>query len=186
MVAVKKFSSGIESIDFCNSSESARVMNSFVEEKTRGKIKNIIEAKSLNCRSSVVLINAIHFKGNWLYKFDEKLTTQDVFYVDEIDSIYADFMQIKKYFTVLHLDELDARALELKYDNSKFSFVILLPNDYSGLAALESRLTNHDLMKDFKRFDTASSRPEVIVVKIPKFSVVYEMELNKILKIVSV
>lgn len=184
-VAVKKFSSGIESVDFCNSDESARIINNFVEEKTRKKIRDIIEASSIRCAfDRMILINAIYFKGNWLYQFDEKLTKNDVFYPNEIDAIYVDFMNIRKRFNVLHLDELNARALELKYANSKFSFVIVLPNKFTGLAALESKLKNYDLMKDFMDFDSGSKKD--YVVKVPKFKVEYDIKLNKILINVSV
>lgn len=183
-VAVEQFSTGIERIDFCNSKESARIINDFVEEKTNKKILNMITPDSIKCKTGrLVLINAIYFKGDWLHKFDKSLTAPRVFYPNEIDAFYVDFMNIGESFNVLDLDELDARALKLKYARSELSLVIVLPNKYTGLAALESRLLNYDLMKAFKRF---GNRLRDVIVRIPMFKVEYEIELNKILKNVSV
>lgn len=182
-VTTKKFSADFGSINFCDSKESARIINDFVEERTGKKIKDIMNPSSIDCFVPVVLINAIYFKGDWLHPFDAKRTAQGVFHVDNIDSIYVDFMRIRHYFTVIDLDELDARALELEYANSKLSFVIVLPNRISGLAALESKLKNYNLMKEFKRFDNGFR--ELFVVKIPKFKVEYQTNLVDIMRNVS-
>lgn len=93
-------------------------------------------------------------------------------------------MHIKNNFNLLNLHELDARALELKYANSNFAFVIILPNYRTELAALESKLKHYDLMKDFKKFGNIFG--EEIDVKIPKFKIEYEANLNKALQNVSV
>lgn len=182
-VAVNKFSSGVELIDFFNQIESAQAINSFVEEKTRNKITNIITPDSISSDDRVVLINAIYFKGNWLYKFNKKNTDKADFYNNGIEPVPIDFMQMENNFGIIHLEQLDAKALELKYANSNFSFVIVLPHQRTGLAALELKLKNYDLMKDFEGF--ADGYEMGIDVKIPKFRIEYEANLNDALKNVS-
>ena len=47
---------------------SAAVVNSWVEEQTRGKIKSIVTEDVVQ-RIALVLVNAIYFKGKWLEPF---------------------------------------------------------------------------------------------------------------------
>lgn len=182
-VAVNKFSSGVELIDFANQIESAQAINSFVEERTRNKITNIISPDSISSDDRVVLINAIFFKGNWLYKFNKKNTKKDVFYNNGNDPVFVDFMHMENNFGIIHLERLDATALELKYANSNLSFVIVLPQKHDGLFDMESKLKGYDLMKEFEGFSDGFEMG--FDVKIPKFRVEYEANLNQVLKNVS-
>lgn len=176
-VAVKKFLSGIGSLDFAKATESAQTINHFVEEKTKEKIKDLIKPDMLSSDTRVVLVNAIYFKGNWEYQFDKEFTTEGDFYTSETDTVPVDFMHIKKKFNYAVLDDLDATALEMKYANSNFSFVIVLPNSRTGLSALETKLKNYDLAKI-----TDEMHLQEVDVTIPKFKVEYEINLNEVLK----
>ncbi|XP_031627769.1 dolichyl-diphosphooligosaccharide--protein glycosyltransferase subunit 2 [Contarinia nasturtii] len=176
-VAVKKFSSGIDSLNFAQSAESAATINRFVEQKTNKKIKDLIKPEMLDAVTRLVLVNAIYFKGNWEHKFDPKRTTQGDFYVSETETVPVDYMHIKKKFNYAVLDEFDATALEMKYVNSNFSFVVVLPNERTGLSALEDKLQNYDLAKITDKMHRAE-----VDVTIPKFKVEYEINLNDALK----
>lgn len=179
-VAVKKFTSGIESLNFGQNVESAATINRFVEEKTNKKIKDLIKSNMLNDLTRLVLVNAIYFKGNWLHKFNPKNTKKGNFYVSETETVPVDYMHITKKFNYARLDELDAAALEMKYANSNFSFVILLPNQRTGLSALEEKLQNFDLANITEKMYDAE-----VQVTIPKFKIEYEIELNNALQNVS-
>jgi serine protease inhibitor len=52
-------------------------MNSWIESKTNGLIKNMID--QLNDNTVMLLINAIYFKGKWKSQFDSKNTVQRSF-----------------------------------------------------------------------------------------------------------
>lgn len=176
-VAVKKFLSGIDSLDFAKSDASAKTINQFVEEKTKEKIKDLIKPEMLSSDTRVVLVNAIYFKGNWEYQFDKDSTTEGDFYISESETVPVDFMHIKKKFNYALLEDLDATALEMKYANSNFSFVIVLPNSRTGLSALESKLKNYDLAQI-----TDTMHKQEVEVTIPKFKVEFEINLNEVLK----
>lgn len=176
-VAVKKFFSGIDSLDFAKSDASAKTINQFVEEKTMEKIKDLIKPDMLSADTRVVLVNAIYFKGNWEYQFDKESTTEGDFYINESETVPVDFMHIKKKFNYAILEDLDATALEMKYANSNFSFVIVLPNSRTGLSALEGKLKNYDLAEI-----TNKMHKQEVEVTIPKFKVEFEINLNDVLK----
>lgn len=176
-VATRDFRSGIESINFAQSNEAAQTINQFVELKTKEKIKNLIKPTTLSADSVVVLINAIYFKGDWKYKFNKENTIKSDFFTSETESISTDFMHIEGTFNYGELPDLDASALELKYANSNFSMVFVLPNSHAGLSTLETRLKGHD----FTKIATAM-RSQKVKVDIPKFKVEYEIKLNDVLK----
>lgn len=176
-IAVKKFFSGIESLDFAQNVESANAINKFVEEKTKEKIKNLIKPNMLNALTRIVLVNAIYFKGNWEHQFKRENTIEGDFYTSETETVRVDFMNNKKRYNYGVLDNLDATALELKYANSNFSFVIVLPNSRTGLPALEAKLKSSNLTEVFNQMYS-----QEVQVTIPKFKVEFDISLNDVLK----
>lgn len=176
-VAVNKFASEISTLDFGKSSESANEINQFVQEKTNDRIKDLIEPSMINSDTRMVLVNAIYFKGNWKYQFDQRRTIKDDFYTSETQKVPVDMMRMKKHFNYAILSDLDATALEMQYANSNFTFLIILPNNRTGLAALETKLKNYDLSQI-----TARMRFEEVDVSIPKFKVEFKINLNEVLK----
>lgn len=176
-VAVKNFFSGIDSLDFAKNFESAKAINQFVEEKTKEKIKDLIKPDMLNGDTRVVLVNAIYFKGDWEHQFKKENTREGDFYTSETEKVPVNFMHNKKRYNYGVFDDLDATALEMKYANSNFSFVIVLPNSRTGLSALESKLKNFDLAKISEQMYS-----QEVQVTIPKFKVEFEITLNDALK----
>lgn len=179
-IAVKKFMSGIESVDFTKSNETAEIINRFVEEKTQNKIKNLLKSDSINKDSRVVLVNAIYLKAKWQYEFETYETYKQDFYATETEKASVDFMEIKESLNYGNFPELDASVLEMKYIDSDFSLLTLLPNSHTGLSALEAKLKNCDFHKI-----TDQMRVQLVNVTIPKFRVESEIKLNDILKAVS-
>lgn len=175
-VAVQKFQSGIESVDFSKREDTAQLINHFVEEKTQGKIKELIKSDMLTSDSRIILINAIYFKGDWERKFNEKFITKQNFHNSETETVSVDFMHIEDEFNYVLLDDLDAAALEMKYVNSNFSFVVLLPNSRTGISGLETKLKHYGLASIINKMQL-----EEVEVDIPKFKVEYEIKLNDIL-----
>lgn len=143
-VAAKKFSSGIESLNFDQNTQAARTINSFVAEKTNYQIKEFIQPDKITGDISVMLINAIYFKGSWKQKFDKTLTAAGVFYVNEKQAVRVDFMRMKSSFCYIpyYASELGASALEIEYTDSKYSFTILLPRSRTGLLSYGALLTS--------------------------------------------
>ena len=75
------FNAEIQEIDIFDS-ESPKMINQWVEEKTNGKIEEIIDSP-LDPDLVTVLINAIYFKGDWKYEFDESQTEDRTFYLKD-------------------------------------------------------------------------------------------------------
>lgn len=133
---------------------------------------NILKENSL-----IFLVNAIYLKSKWRYKFPRYDPRKIEFYFNETDSVWVDSLHMEKMdFNFGYLNELDAKVLEITYGNSNFTFLIILPNNRTGLTELKSRLKNYDIATVFDQMYITK-----INVKIPKFKVETEMHMNDIL-----
>lgn len=179
-VAVESFGSEVEAANFGDNVKSAKAINTWVEEKTHDKIKDLISPDSLDSDSRVVIVSAIYFKGNWANKFDSKLTKKDEFWVSATESKQVDYMIQKNDFYYGQFPQLDATILKLNYNNSDISFWILLPNQRDGLAALEGKLET----VNWNELNDGLFKTEVNV-KIPKFKIESEFKLKEALEEVS-
>lgn len=174
---MKSFNSEVESANFADAVPTAAKINGWVEDKTNSKIKDLIKPDSLDDDTRLVLVNAIYFKGNWQHQFDKQLTRKEPFWTSEDKSVDVDMMHIKDDFKYGTIDELDATALELPYNDSDISFLILLPRKRTGLKDLESKLKNVSLA-DL----TSQMYKSEVEVSLPKFRSEYELEMTEPLK----
>lgn len=174
-----KFHSTPVLIDFA-SGTAERTINSWVETETNNKIKNLIERGSLNADCRLVLINAIHFKGEWSIRFDEKMTQEDKFYPTSGTSVKISMMNQLDKYGFAELPDLDATALRMNYSACNLSMVIILPNPSSDLATLEGKLSG----KSLEAIVSAMSVSKV-AVKIPKFKAEFSQELDGVFKMAS-
>ena len=62
--------SDIKIMDFEDSEAAADTINDWVEERTKDKIKDLIQPDMIDEDTSLVLVNAIYFKSNWAKKFE--------------------------------------------------------------------------------------------------------------------
>ena len=64
----------------------------------------------------LIIINAIYFKGDWLFKFDEEKTEAMEFHVDDdqkVDHPYG--MKLIEALRMANIEELGADVLEMPY-----------------------------------------------------------------------
>ncbi|KAJ6639995.1 Serine protease inhibitor 42Dd [Pseudolycoriella hygida] len=176
-VAAAKYKSGAEPLNFIDSERSVATVNQFVETETNGKIRDLYEKDAFDADTRVVLVNAIYFKGNWKSTFFKRSTGKRDFYNSGTEKVSVDFMYNDDDFDSAYIKDLGATVLEMKYNNSKTSFVIVLPDERSGLPALEAKLKDYNLNKL-----TENLRSNRFEVHIPKFKIDYEIKLNDVLK----
>ena len=162
-------------VDYETKSELARQkINLWVEKKTNNKIKNIIP--SLRNITRLVLVNAIYFKADWVYKFDKSDTEEMPFYTNENEIITVPMMnQINKL--KYHDDNtMQAQVLELPYVGEKLSMLIVLPRTISGLPYIETMLTDSKI-NSWDRFFVKTS----VKVYMPRFTMTFQIDLKKVL-----
>ncbi|XP_061390379.1 alaserpin-like [Musca vetustissima] len=168
----EKFFSSPEFVDFEHTKEAADLINKWVESKTDNKIHNLISPSVLGIDTHLVLVSAIHFKGEWRTHFDEEYTSDQDFFVDDKTSVKVPMMVAEDYFDYAELMDLDCSVVRMPYKNSDLSMIILLPNAKTGLNSLEEKLRTVSL----KSLQSRLSKQHVEVL-MPKFEAEFEINL---------
>ena len=153
--------------------DAANTINSWVSEKTDGKIPSII-GQSIDPVTVMYLINALYFNGTWKYDFsDTSSSTVNTFQlaggVTESDSMMI------VHDTLSYYADSIFQAVELPYGNGNYSMVVLLPNIISS-SANASALNQNELSTI-----VGSLKPEDVELTMPKFKVQYYTSLKNIL-----
>jgi len=86
-------------VDFAkDGSKIASEANRWVETTTRNRIKNLLQADSLDARTALLLINALYFKGLWSDQFSTSRTKKQNFYSSAAKTAQVDMMTQKDDF----------------------------------------------------------------------------------------
>lgn len=183
------FQSEIRSVDFSNGEKTADEINRWVSEKTKGKITQIITPDILNQMTTLILSNAIYFKGAWMNPFLEKNTKTDSFSLNPYKKIQVEMMNNTKSYRYLETNGL--KLLEMPYrkeynefgepiSKTDYSMIIFLPDAESSLEQFESQLTITTVNSFLEKL---MQTPVMDVeVKLPKFRVENTFNLNELLK----
>ena len=128
--AVERYYGGKASnVDFIKETEKSRqTINSFIEEQTNNKVKELIPAGQVDYLTRLVITNAIYFKGTWEWEFDKSDTRDKDFYITPENVVKTPMMYMdsdKATFNYADLEKL--QILELPYKGDKISMLILLP-----------------------------------------------------------
>ena len=113
----------VSPLDF-SGSDAVKTINNWVANKTRDKIDKIIN--SIDPLDVMFLINAVHFNGQWKYKFDEEKTSEEPFYTRNNEEIQVPTMEVDDDF--LYMENEYCSGVELPYGDGNFTMILLLPD----------------------------------------------------------
>ncbi|XP_014363628.2 antichymotrypsin-2 isoform X1 [Papilio machaon] len=176
-VVRQTFQSEVKNVDFTASQSAAKEINTWVEQQTNNRIKDLVDPNSLDADTRAVLVNAIYFKGTWKDQFEKRLTSDNDFYLSHRKSIKVPTMYRKGDYNYGESAELNARILELPYVGDESAFYIILPNDVVGITELL------DKVKDSSSLEKALSSlyEREVEAYIPKFKIETTTNLKEIL-----
>ncbi|OPX68121.1 MAG: Serpin (serine protease inhibitor) [Methanoregulaceae archaeon PtaB.Bin056] len=128
-------------MDFIHQPEGSRLtINSWVEDQTEDRIKDLIPPGEINPSTALVITNAIYFKGTWVKQFDPSLTRDADFMAGSGTTIRVPMMQRTDDAAISGYAETDTfQVLEMPYDSgdgAELSMLVILPgeNDTAGIA----------------------------------------------------
>ncbi|KAL2303910.1 hypothetical protein Nmel_009194 [Mimus melanotis] len=160
---VKSFyESEVFSTDFNNSVGAESQINSYIEERTNGKIVKLVE--NLDPLTAMVLVNYVFFKAHWEKPFTTAQTKQEDFFVDQKTSIKVDMMYRKGYYRNYFDEELSCWLVQIPY-NGNVAALFVLP-DEGKMKQVEDALLKRTVTKWEK-----SLQDRKIHLHIPKFSI---------------
>ena len=181
-----RYEGELHEVDFAQEPESARLeINRWVEEKTQGRIRDVMSPGMMHPLLRLVLVNAIYFKGAWAVPFEES-STQFAPFMTESGG-YVEAAMMNRTGDVGYFEDDDVQAIDLPYQGiSKslspyvqdlLSMTVFLPRKTDGLRAFEKSL-------DADRFMRALNGLERLEVELflPKFRLESEFELGGTLR----
>ncbi|KAF3690434.1 Leukocyte elastase inhibitor Serpin B1 [Channa argus] len=178
----KYYQADLKTVDFIGAPEASRVeINSWVEQQTENKIKDLLKSGTVTPMTRLALVNAIYFKGNWLNRFDEANTKEMPFKVNKNETKQVQMMFLMKKLPYNYIPDHGLQILELPYVDEELSMFILLPEEATDgsdpLLKLEKELTQERLDEWINR-ENMDIHSEVHI-HLPRFKLEEDYELNE-------
>ncbi|XP_071041574.1 uncharacterized protein [Parasteatoda tepidariorum] len=161
----------VKNVDFSNNAPKiSDDINSFVREKTNGKVDNLVSSVSPD--TSSLLVDAVYFRGNWETPFSAG-PLQPFYNGGSLSNARnIQFMQATSYFPYMETDKF--QVIELPYIGENVALLVLLPLRTDGLPALEDNITPEDVEQVIGQL-----HPTHVLVNLPKFSLEYSRDFSK-------
>lgn len=172
-----------ERVDFKNDMESTqRKINQWVQRNAGDHFKDSIKPGQFGSDTSLVLCNAIYFKGRWASLFKRGETKPAPFYITKEKSVSVPMMHQKAEFKMAFAseDDFSLQILEMPYYGEDLSMVVMLPTAVDGLAELERRLDGDRMRTWLAKLDGAAIRETH--VWFPRFRTSNRLDLIPLLR----
>jgi len=164
------FEAEIAGLDF-NLPASLTTINKWASDNTNGKIPKVLD--EISGDAVMFLMNALYFKGDWSYQFDEALTSDKPFFTAGSTSVDVSTMKgdvgSKMTFGTGY------KAIELPYGCTNFTMVVVVPegtlSDFITSFTSEKWNTITSALDDQQEFGE-------LTVYMPKYKFSYEKYLN--------
>ncbi|MFC1659836.1 serpin family protein [Gemmatimonadota bacterium] len=170
--AEENFDAVIREMDF-SAPGAAGIINDWVDDQTRGKIKEIVEAP-VDPLTVMFLINAIYFKGDWTHRFDKDKTAPAPFY--GVRQSGADIPLMELSDTLPYAEREEYQVVDLPYGGKAFSMTVLLPKAGHSMMEILDSLGP----QEWSQLIGSLQRKEGTVY-LPRFRMEWERILNKTL-----
>jgi serine protease inhibitor len=133
------YGGGAQAVDFLGAPDRAiATVNRWAEEKTAGRIKQILRPENINDRTRLVLTNAVYFKADWLLPFQAAQTRPRPFKLGGGGTLSVPMMRQRANFRLLEAPAFE--AVEMPYKGEELSMLLFVPKESSDLKAFERGL----------------------------------------------
>ncbi|NXU80425.1 SPB10 protein, partial [Oreotrochilus melanogaster] len=159
--------------------QSRKEINAWVGKQTEGKIKNLLSSQDVAKYTQLILVNAIYFKAEWETKFQAGKTDLQPFRLSKNKTKPVKMMYMRDTFSVLIMETMNFKIIELPYVKHELSMFILLPDDIkdstTGLEQLERELTYEKLSE---WTDSKKMTKTLVDLYLPKFKMEERYDLS--------
>lgn len=167
-----KYDAEVYKVDF-SLTETVDVMNKWVEDHTGGLLKETF--KEFDPATVTALINTLYFKGTWRNDFNESLTVEMPFELNNGTKTNIEMMQTQGHFPYLETDS--AQILSMSYHGDLRMLIYLPKNDVDDFF---KDTEGQAVMLDRENGDLASTKVDVYF---PKFDFQAKNDLKDLLKV---
>ncbi len=175
-VATKYFDAKLQSLDYTIPDSALSTINNWVQEKTEGKIQNLVSADNIDASTRLILANAVYFQGIWSYPLRMEKGT---FHLTTGKSEEVDMLYKTHAFPYYEDEEKQCVALPFARDGIEQPFLeclIVLPKE-KPLSEIEKKLSAKNIDEILYQLE-----PTPVDTRIPKFCFSNKILLNDILK----
>uniref|UniRef100_A0A6I8PAM2 Serpin family I member 1 n=1 Tax=Ornithorhynchus anatinus TaxID=9258 RepID=A0A6I8PAM2_ORNAN len=179
----KYFKAEVENVDFNQNVATANHINKWVENNTNGLVKDLVSSRDFSAFTSLALINAIYFKGNWKSQFRPENTRTFSFTKDDESEVQIPMMYQQGEFYYGEFSDGSNEAggiyqvLEIPYEGDEISMMLILSRQEVPLVTLEP-LVKPQLIEEWAN----SVKKQKVEVYLPRFTVEQEIDLKELLK----
>lgn len=165
----ESYGARVEALDF-NSPSSAKTINAWVSDKTKGKISEIV-TPPIDPQTILFLLNAIYFKGQWTRQFDKSKTRESDFTTASGGTKKVPMMSQSGKFKYMENDRF--QAIFLPYGSEKTGMYLFLPGPAVGLPGFIQGMTPESWTQWMSRFSESEGD-----ISMPRFKLEYEKALK--------
>ncbi|XP_036725661.1 serpin B6 isoform X2 [Balaenoptera musculus] len=180
----KFYEAEMEELDFISAAEESRKhINTWVAQRTEGKIIDLLSPDSVDSVTCLVLVNAIYLKGNWENQFNKQHTKERPFKVSKNVEKPVQMMFKKSTFKITYIGEIFTQILVLPYVGGELNMIIMLPDGKTDLKTVEKELT-YEKFVEWTRPDLMEE--EEVEVSLPKFKLGESYDMEGVLRTLGV
>ena len=168
----KHFDAGVSVLPF--NQNGADMINSWVEAKTKDRIHDLIN--NLDGQGLMVLVNAITFDGTWKTGYEDYQVNTNVFTNGKGDRSTQMFLSSTES---MYLSNSEAKGFLKEYDDGKYAFMTILPNDESiDINEFMADMTADEYWEFWESMDASAD----VYTMMPEFKTEYSVTLSNILQ----
>ncbi len=195
---------GVSVVDFAGRPELSRLrINTWVEDHTEHRIKELIPKGALNPDTRLVITNAVYFLGQWANPFRAESTAEEDFTAADGARIrmkmmndhwrggtpYAAFNGDGSFFETPRKIPKDAAKapptypgddgfsmISIAYKGGELSMVIIAPRLAGGLSSIENLLTPEHLQEWLSKLDSRT-----VDTAVPRFTLTSTTDMSPVL-----
>jgi len=164
------YDASFRGLDFGDKEGSKKIINDWVNKKTREKIPAIID--EIKDNQFMFLVNAVYFLGKWQYQFDKADTKDEPFHLSDRSELNVPMMNQEADLGYYAGEE--CRAVKLPYGNGSFYMLVVLPSRDLTADSLVNRM-------DSQKWSTIVSdiQEQAIALSMPRFEIDCKYKLNE-------
>ena len=131
------YNAEVSALDFSAGEKAKKTINNWVDDKTNGKIDEIVE--EINSDHIMFLINAIYFNASWKFKFEKSATSDRDFFLEDGTTIQVPTMFISTDLETSY--QPNFQMVKIPYGSGKFYMLLLVPDSENSVSDITENLT---------------------------------------------
>lgn len=147
-----------------------RAVNTFIEEKTAGMIRDMLAPGSVTADTALLLVNALAFEAEWQEIYEKHQVREGDFHRADGETVTVDFMHSQES---RYLADDRATGFIKYYKGREYAFAAILPNEGVTLDDYLAGLDGAQLVDML-----ASAQSAAVITAMPKFEGAYSYQLN--------